>query len=154
MRSRAMRLLTMLVIPLSLCSARLQVFIFITAALFSPQAAPLVLFSLYLWSFFAAILTALLFKNQFKNNEPFVLELPPYRFPTLRQMVLRGWLEVRHFLRRATKFIVAGVVLVWLLTHLPLSAVPASADTLAGMIGGFFQPVFAPSGSTNSSPSR
>ncbi|HEU0189349.1 MAG TPA: ferrous iron transport protein B [Gallionella sp.] len=146
MRSRAMRLLTMLVIPFSLCSARLQVFIFFTAALFTPKAAPLVVFSLYLFSFASAILTALIFKNQFRNNEPFVLELPPYRFPTARQMALRGWLEVRHFLRRATKFIVAGVVLVWLLTHLPLTAAPASADSLAGMIGGLFQPFFAPVG--------
>ncbi|HEY0666443.1 MAG TPA: ferrous iron transporter B, partial [Gallionella sp.] len=146
MRSRALRLLTMLVIPLSLCSARLQVFIFFTAALFSPEAAPVVLFSLYLFSFAAAIVTALVFKGRFRSNEPFVLELPPYRFPTARQMVLRGWLEVRHFLRRATKFIVAGVVIVWLLTNLPVSAVPASADTLAGMIGGALQPFFAPLG--------
>jgi ferrous iron transport protein B len=148
MRSRSMRLLTMLVIPFSLCSARLQVFVFITAALFSPKAAPLVLFSLYLFSFATAILTALLFKGQFKNNEPFVLELPPYRFPTARQMVLRGWQEVHHFLRRATKFIIAGVVLVWLLTHLPSSAVPASADTLSGMIGNWLRPLFAPIGIT------
>jgi ferrous iron transport protein B len=146
MRSRAMRLLTMLVIPFSLCSARLQVFIFFTAALFSASAAPIVLFSLYLFSFGTAILTALIFKNRFRNTEPFVLELPPYRFPTLRQMALRGWVEVRHFLRRATKFIVAGVVMVWLLTHLPLSAVPASQDTFAGMIGGALQPFFAPIG--------
>jgi ferrous iron transport protein B len=146
MRSRAMRLLTMLVIPLSLCSARLQVFIFFTAALFSAKAAPIVLFSLYLFSFGTAILTALIFKNKFKNTEPFVLELPPYRFPTARQMLLRGWLEVRHFLRRATKFIVAGVVLVWLLTNLPFSAAPSSPDTLAGMIGSFLHPVFQPIG--------
>ena len=146
MRSRAMRLLTMLVIPLSLCSARLQVFIFFTAALFTAQAAPVVLFSLYLFSFATAILTALLFKGRFKNSEPFVLELPPYRFPTARQMALRGWLEVRHFLRRATKFIVAGVVLVWLLTNLPPSAAPASADTWAGMIGSALHPFFAPLG--------
>ncbi len=146
MRSRAMRLLTMLVIPFSLCSARLQVFVFITAALFSAHAAPMVLFSLYLFSFAAAILTALLFKGQFANSEPFVLELPPYRFPTLRQMVLRGWLEVRHFLRRASTFIIAGVVLVWLLTHLPFSAAPASADTLSGMIGRLLHPIFAPIG--------
>ena len=146
MRSRAMRLLTMLVIPFSLCSARLQVFVFITAALFSPRAAPLVLFSLYLFSFGAAILTALLFKNKFKNNEPFVLELPPYRFPTARQMWLRGWHEVTHFLRRATKFIIAGVVLVWFLTHVPFSAVPASSDTLSGMIGNWLHPLFAPIG--------
>jgi len=146
MRSRTMRLLTMLVIPFSLCSARLQVFVFITAALFSPSAAPVVLFSLYLFSFAAAILTALLFKSKFRSNEPFVLELPPYRFPTAYQIVMRGWLEIRHFLHRATKFIVAGVVLVWLLTHLPPSAVPAGSDTLAGMIGGLLQPVFAPIG--------
>jgi ferrous iron transport protein B len=146
MRSRKLRLLTMLVIPFSLCSARLQVFVFITAALFSPKAAPIVLFSLYLFSFAAAILTALLFKRSFQNNEPFVLELPPYRFPTVRQMLLRGWLEVKHFLRRATQFIIAGVVLVWLLTHLPSSAAPASADTLAGMIGSVLHPVFTPIG--------
>jgi len=146
MRSRSIRLLSMLVIPFSLCSARLQVFVFITAALFSAKAAPLVLFSLYLFSFAAAILTALLFKGQFANNEPFVLELPPYRFPTLRQMVLRGWLEVRHFLHRATTFIIAGVVLVWLLTHLPFSAAPASAGTLSGMIGHLLHPIFAPIG--------
>ncbi|OGS81428.1 MAG: ferrous iron transport protein B [Gallionellales bacterium GWA2_59_43] len=146
MRSRSLRLLTMLVIPFSLCSARLQVFVFITAALFAPANAALVLFSLYLFSFAAAIVTALLFKGKFHSQEPFVLELPPYRFPTLRQMAVRGWLEVHHFLRRATKFIVAGVVLVWLLTNLPPSAAPASADTLAGMIGGALSPIFAPIG--------
>ena len=146
MRSRAIRLLTMLVIPFSLCSARLQVFIFIISAVFSPHAAPIALFSLYLFSFASAILTALLFKGRFANNEPFVLELPPYRFPTLRQMVLRGWLEVRHFLSRATSFIIAGVVLVWLLTHIPFSAQPAGPATISGMIGHWLHPVFSPIG--------
>ncbi len=144
MRSRAMRLLTMLVIPFSLCSARLQVFVFITAVLFTPKVAPLVLFSLYLFSFAAAIVTALLFKAQFANSEPFVLELPPYRFPTWRQMMLRGYLEVTHFISRASTFIIAGVVLVWLLTHLPFSAEPAA--TLSGMLGSLLQPLFAPIG--------
>ena len=148
MRSRAMRLLTMLVIPFSLCSARLQVFVFMTAALFRPESAPLVLFSLYVFSFAAAIVTALLFRHRFDSHEPFVLELPPYRFPTLRQLVMRGWLEVRHFLQRATQFIIAGVVLVWLLTHVPFSAQPASADTLAGMIGNALHPLFEPIGIT------
>lgn len=146
MRSRALRLLTMLVIPFSLCSARLQVFVFITAALFSPKHAPLVIFSLYLFSFAAALLTALLFRGKFHSQEPFVLELPPYRFPTARQMLLRGWLEVRHFLTRASKFIIAGVVLVWLLTNLPPSAATGSSDTLAGMIGSLLHPLFAPIG--------
>ncbi|MDO9149814.1 MAG: ferrous iron transport protein B [Methylotenera sp.] len=146
MRSRSMRLLTMLVIPLSLCSARMQVFIFMIAALFSPSHAPLVLFSLYVMSFFTMFLTAVLFQNQYKNTEPFILELPPYRFPTPRQIVLRGWHEVKHFLNRASKFIVLGVVLVWLLTNFPSNVAPASVETYAGQIGVFFAPILDPIG--------
>jgi len=146
MRSRPMRLLTMLVIPLSLCSARLQVFIFMIAALFSAKHAPLVLFSLYLMSFLTMFLTAILFQNQYKNAEPFILELPPYRFPTARQIVLRGWQEVKHFLNRASKFIILGVILVWLLTNFPSNVAPASIGTYAGQIGVFFSPILDPIG--------
>jgi len=146
MRSRGLRLLTMLVIPLSLCSARLQVFLFFIAALFPARTGPVVLFSLYMISIATAMVTSQLFKRRFVNDDPFVLEIPPYRFPTLRQMILRGWHEVAHFLRRATRFIVAGVVLVWLLTNFPAGAAPGSADTLAGQIGSFLNPVLSPLG--------
>lgn len=149
MRSRPMRLLTMLVIPLSLCSARLQVFIFMIAALFTAQHAPIVLFSLYVMSFITMFLTAVLFQGRYKNAEPFILELPPYRFPTLRQIVLRGWQEVRHFLTRASKFIVIGVVLVWMMTNYPTNVPPASVGTLAGQVGAFFAPVLDPLGINN-----
>lgn len=148
MRSRALRLLSMLVIPFSLCSARLQVFLFIIGALFAPSVAPWVLMSLYLSSFATAFLTALLLRRSqtFRSDEPFVIELPPYRLPTLRQVWMRGWLEVRHFLTRATKIIVAGVVLVWLLTHLPAGVEPASAASYAGIVGHWLQPVLGPLG--------
>jgi len=146
MRSRGLRLLTMLVIPLSLCSARLQVFVFFIAALFPANIGPLVLFSLYLVSIATAMLTSQIFKPRFVNDDPFVLEIPPYRFPTIRQMLLRGWHEVSHFLRRATRFIVAGVVLVWLLTNFPAGAAPGSLDTWAGQIGGLLNPVLSPLG--------
>lgn len=146
MRSRALRLLTMLVIPFSLCSARLQVFVFMTTALFSPRQAPLVLFSLYMISFVAVLLSALLIKGRLRSNEPFVLELPPYRLPQLRQVFFRGWHEVRHFLHRASKFIIAGVVLVWLLTHYPVANPPGGPDSFAGMLGQFLQPVLSPIG--------
>jgi len=149
MRSRSLRLLTMMVIPFSLCSARLQVFIFITAALFSPRHAPVVLFSLYMMSFATAILTALLFKGKFSSNDPFILELPPYRLPTLMQLWLRGWQEVRHFLHRASKFIIIGVVLVWALTHLPPGVREAGPETFAGMLGTWFNPVLSPLGIDN-----
>ncbi len=146
MRSRGLRLLTMLIIPLSLCSARLQVFLFFIAALFSERLAPLVLFSLYLVSIATALLTSLAFKRRFVNREPFVLEMPPYRFPTLRHMVLRAWHEVHHFLTRATRFIVAGVVLVWILTTFPQHAAPGGSGSWAGLVGDWLQPVLGPLG--------
>jgi ferrous iron transport protein B len=146
MRSRGLRLLTMLIVPFSLCSARLQVFLFLAAALFAPAQGAWVIFGLYLASFAAALLTALVFRDRYRNDEPFVLELPPYRLPTLRQIALRAWHEVRHFLRRATRFIVAGVMLVWLLTHLPAGVAPGGPETFAGMLGRFAEPVLAPIG--------
>jgi ferrous iron transport protein B len=146
MRSRALRLLSMLVIPFSLCSARLQVFIFIATALFTPRQAPFILFFLYLVSFTAAFLTALIFGRRLKSDEPFVLELPPYRLPVARQVLMRGWHEVNHFLRRASTFIITGVVLVWLLTHYPGAATPGGAGTYASMLGHWLNPVLQPIG--------
>jgi ferrous iron transport protein B len=146
MRSRGLRLLTMLVIPFSLCSARLQVFVFMTTALFLPEHAPIVLFSLYLMTFVIVILTALIFKGRFNSQEPFALELPPYRLPTLRQMFLRGWHEISHFLKRATKFITLGVILVWVLTNMPAGVDPASSASWSGMIGEFMSPILSPAG--------
>lgn len=146
MRSPGLRMLSMLVIPFSLCSARLNVFIFMTTALFAPQVAPLVLFSLYLFSFAAALITAVLFKSRFPNKDPLILELPPYRFPTVKQMMIRAWSEVKHFLRWSNRFIIAGVIIVWLLNNLPPNVPPASAQTLAGMIGQSTQPLLAPLG--------
>jgi ferrous iron transport protein B len=146
MRSRSLRLLTMLVIPFSLCSARLQVFLFLITAIFTAQAAPAVLFSLYLLSFATALLTAVLFKRHFPSTEPFIIELPPYRLPTTRQIILRAWQEVRHFLKRASKFITLGVVAVWVLTHVPTDVPPSSADTLAGHISTLLAPVLSPIG--------
>lgn len=145
-RSRGLRLLTMLTIPFSLCSARLQVFVFFTAALFSPWQAPLVLFSLYLISILLAMLTALAFKGRYINSEPFIIEMPPYRFPTTKQIVLRAWQEIRHFLGRVTRFIVLGVVMVWVLTNFPSGAVPGSSSTWAGMIGQWLDPILSPVG--------
>ena len=146
MSSRGLKLLTMLVIPFSLCSARLQVFIFMTIALFKADIAPLVLFSMYLMSFIVVFITAFLFKGKFSNIESLALELPPYRLPTLRQIISRGWHEISNFLYRATKFITIGVVLVWLLTHMPFGVDTASSDSWSGWIGEFMSPILAPAG--------
>jgi ferrous iron transport protein B len=145
-RSKGLRYLTMLIIPFSLCSARMQVFVFLIAALFTAEQAPWVLFSLYVMSIAMSILTSLIFKRQYVNQDAFVLEMPPYRFPTVRQMVLTGWQEIRHFLNRATRFIVLGVVAIWVLTNLPLGVQPGSAASWAGHLGDVLQAVFKPLG--------
>ena len=146
MRDRGLRLLSMLVIPFSLCSARLNVFLFMAAVFFPPRIGGLVIFGLYLMSFAAAMLTALLFRGRFPSNEPLVLELPPYRLPTAGQMLSRAWSEVKHFWLWSRRFIILGVVAVWLLNNLPVGVEPASSASLAGQLGTLTQPLLAPIG--------
>ncbi len=146
MRSRAMRLLAMLVIPFSLCSARLQVFVFILAAVMPGTSGAIALFLLYLTSFATAlIVAAILSRNQyFQNRDPFVLELPPYRFPTLKQVWLRVWGEMKEFVTRLSIFMVIGTTLVWFLTSFPSGT--EGLDTYAGQIGKLFSPLMEPIG--------
>ena len=146
MRSKALRMLSMLVIPFSLCSARLNVFVFMTTALFTPRMAPVVLFSLYMFSFAAAILTAVLFKGQYPNTEPLLLELPPYRFPTPKQLIMQAWHQTKHFLYWSRRFIIFGVMIIWLLNNLPANVPPASQQTISGIIGQLSQPILGPLG--------
>jgi ferrous iron transport protein B len=146
MRDRGLRLLSMLIIPFSLCSARLNVFLFMAAVFFPARQGGLVIFGLYLTSFLAAMLTALVFRGRFPNEEPLVLELPPYRLPTAGQMVSRAWSEVKHFWLWSRRFIIFGVVAVWLLNNLPVGVEPASSASLAGQLGAWMQPVLAPIG--------
>ncbi|MEO1752142.1 ferrous iron transport protein B [Thiofaba sp. EF100] len=146
MRSPGLRALTMLVLPFSLCAARLQVFLFFVAVLFAPNQAAIVLFSLYLLSLLAAMLTAWLFKRRYNVVEPVILELPPYRLPVPGTMFRTAGGEIAHFLRRATRFIVLGVVAIWLLTHLPWGVQPAGPESYAGRLGQMVAGVFAPLG--------
>ena len=146
MRDHGLRLLSMLVIPFSLCSARLNVFLFMAAAFFPPRQGALVIFGLYLMSFLAALLTALVFRGRFPSSEPLVLELPPYRLPTPRQILSRAWAEVKHFWFWSRRFIIFGVVAVWLLNNLPLGVEPASSLSLAGRLGSLLEPLLSPIG--------
>jgi len=149
-RDPAMRLLAMLVIPFALCQARLTVFVFL-AGIFFPRpwwAPALVLFGFYVLSFLAAILTGLIFKRAFPSREAFVLELPPYRPPSLHTMLRRAWREMTNFMVTTRSFIVLGAALVWLLTHLPPASAQGSVPSVAQAIGGVFQPVLGPIGMT------
>ncbi|MEB3312187.1 MAG: ferrous iron transport protein B [Snowella sp.] len=146
MRSRALRLLTMLVIPFSLCSARLQVFVFILAAVLPGSQGAIALFLLYLMSFVAAFSIAAILSRfkTFQARDPFVLELPPYRLPTIKQVLLRVWGEMKHFVTRLSMFMIIGTSLIWFLTTFPEGS--TGLDTYAGKIGSIFQPLMNPLG--------
>jgi len=142
------RILTMLLIPFTLCTARLQIFVFLTAIFFTPAIAPWIIISLYGCSFAAVILTGLVLKL-FRiggNPEPFIMEIPPYRLPTLRSVTLRTWYEMKDFLSRAATLIMAGVLIVWLLSHMPADVPPASTATWAGQLGQMLAQIFQPLG--------
>ncbi len=146
--SRYNRIVTMLLIPFTLCSARLQVFVFMTGILFTSAMAPWVLLVLYLISFVVVIAIGLLLRlfRITGQPEPFIMEIPPYRLPILRSVLLRSWQEMKDFLYRAATLIVAGVLVVWLLTHLPVNQPVAGADTWAGLLGRSVSPLFEPLG--------
>ena len=141
MRSRAMRLLSMLIIPFSLCSARLQVFVFILAIILPGPQGAIALFLLYLLSFLVAFgVAAILSNNQhFQSRDPFVLELPPYRFPTFKQVIVRVWNEMRTFVERVTIFSLVGGTIVWLLSNFPQGS--EGLETFAGRLGLIFAPI-------------
>lgn len=120
-----------------------------TAAFF-PDHAGLVVFGLYLLGPVMAILSGLFLKRSLFKGEPapFLLELPPYRMPTLKNIWLHVWERVRDFLTRAGTIIAAMSVLVWFLQNfgMDLHMVADTADSILAKFGSFIAPVFAPMG--------
>ena len=120
MRNRGDRLLTMLIIPFMSCSARLPVYILIISAFFKQNQA-LILIGLYAAGIIFAFITAqILNKTVFKNKEtPFVMELPSYRLPTLRNVVYHMWDKTKHYLKKIGTIILLGVIIIWALEYFP-----------------------------------
>jgi ferrous iron transport protein B len=114
------RLLTMLINPFMSCSARLPVYILIIGAFF-PSYPTLVLMSIYTLGILIAIGSALLFKKiLFKKQEaPFVMELPPYRLPTLRVILTNMWDKSFEYLRKVGGTILIAVIIIWSLGYFP-----------------------------------
>jgi len=141
------RLLTMLIVPFMSCSARLPVYALIVAAFFSAYQG-WVIFSLYLLGIVVAIIVAAIFKKTiFKGmSAPFVMELPPYRIPTVKGALIHMWERGVLFLKKAGTVILALSVVIWALSSLPVGVEYASQDSITGQIGTTLAPVFAPLG--------
>ncbi len=147
LESRKDRILTILVNPLMSCSARLPVYTLFASAFF-PKHQGLVVFSLYLLGIVLAIFVAKVFKHIFFKGEvsPLVMELPPYRVPTIRNVLLSMWTRSSLFVKKAGTIIFLAVVLVWLLSSLPLGVEYAGGSSLIGKLGKILAPLFKPAG--------
>ncbi len=141
------RLITILINPLMSCAARLPVYVLFAGAFFSTRQG-LVIFSLYLLGLVLAILTGLALKRFLFSGEAshFVMELPPYRIPTLKSIFIHMWERGSSFIRKAGTIIFAVVVLIWILSNLPAGVEYASQESILGRIGSFVAPVFKPAG--------
>jgi len=141
------RLITILINPLMSCAARLPVYVLFAGAFFSARQG-LVIFSLYLLGLVLAILTGLALKRFLFSGETshFVMELPPYRIPTLKSTFIHMWERGSSFIRKAGTIIFAVVVLIWILSNLPAGVEYASQESILGRIGSFVAPVFKPAG--------
>jgi ferrous iron transport protein B len=114
------RLLTMLIVPLMSCSARLPVFILLISAFFSTHQA-LILLSIYIIGIALAVIAAMVFKRLFFSHSeaPFVMELPPYRIPTMRNTLIHMWDKSWQYLHKMGTVILVASIVIWALGHFP-----------------------------------
>lgn len=118
--SRSSRMITMFIVPFMSCSARLPVYILFVSA-FIPSHGSLVLLGLYVLGIVIAAVTALLFrKTLFREEEtPFVMELPPYRMPTMKSVVIHMWDRSRQYLQKMGGPILVASIIIWFLGYFP-----------------------------------
>lgn len=118
--NRKDRMITMLITPFMSCSARLPVYVLIISAFF-PKNQGLVLFAIYLIGIVIAVLVALLLKSTLfsRQDVPFVMELPPYRIPTLRNASKHMWHKGSQYLRKMGGFILLASIIIWALSYYP-----------------------------------
>lgn len=118
--NRKDRILTMIITPFMSCSARLPVYVLLISAVF-PKNQGIVLFSIYFTGIVLAIVTALIMKKVAfaKKTVPFVMELPPYRIPTLRNTSLHMWHKAQQYLKKMGTVILVASILIWALGYFP-----------------------------------
>tara|TARA_R110001583_G_scaffold16041_10_gene65198 strand:- start:3645 stop:6146 length:2502 start_codon:yes stop_codon:yes gene_type:complete len=121
LENRNDRILTMLITPFMSCSARLPIYILIIGTFF-PKNSTLVLFGVYLLGIFLAIIFAKVFKASFFRSKeaPFVMELPPYRVPTLKSTIIHMWSKGGEYLKKMGGIILVASIIIWALGYFPL----------------------------------
>ena len=147
--SRRARLITMLVLPMMSCSARLPIYIMITGAFFAVQYQSLVMISLYAIGIVLSVVMArVLSKWVIKGEDtPFVMELPPYRFPTAKAIFRHTWEKGKQYLKKMGGVILVASIIVWALGYFgTMGVAPSLEESFIGMLGKAIEPIFLPQG--------
>lgn len=150
--SRRSRLITMLVLPLMSCSARLPIYIMIIGTFFATQWRSTIMISLYVIGIVMAVLMSRLFSQFVIKGEdtPFVMELPPYRFPTWKAIFRHTWEKGKQYLKKMGGIILVASIIVWALGYFPhndsLNKQQQQEQSYIGRIGKTIEPVFQPQG--------
>jgi ferrous iron transport protein B len=154
------RMTTMLVLPLMSCGARLPIYALIIPAFFAPHWHAPMLWLIYLIGILLAIICAKLLRSTLFKGEtvPFVMELPPYRLPTMKGVLLHTWKRSGLYLKKAGTVILAISIVLWALTSYPKTELDPTLDdaeqiaslelsnTVAGRIGQAMEPLIKPLG--------
>ena len=147
MENEGDRMLAMMLVPFMSCTARLPIYAIFIAAFFEANHGAILLSIYVLGIVVALIVAAILKRTMFKGlSTPFVMELPTYKVPSVKGVLLHTWEKVKGFLRKAGTIILACSIVLWALSIFPLGVEFGSADSVLGMIGGAIAPIFAPLG--------
>ncbi len=150
--SRRSRLVTMLILPMMSCEARIPIYIMIVGTFFALKYQWLVMLSLYAIGILMAVIMSKLFTSFVVKGEdtPFVMELPPYRFPTFKALTRHTWEKGRQYLKKMGGIILVASIIVWAMGYFPhhdhLTTQQQQEQSYIGRIGKTIEPVFAPQG--------
>ena len=147
MENESDRLLAMMLVPFMSCTARAPIYAIFVAAFFPENQALMVTLMYVIGVVVALLVAAILKRTIFKGmSAPFVMELPTYKVPSVKGVLLHTWEKVKGFLRKAGTIILVCSIVLWILSTFPLGVEYGSQQSVLGMIGGFIAPIFAPLG--------
>ena len=150
--SRRSRIITMMVLPFMSCSARLPIYIMITGTFFSLQYRSWVMLSLYAIGIVMAVVVSKVFSSLVIKGEdtPFVMELPPYRWPTAKAIGRHTWEKGEEYLKKMGGIILVASIIVWALVYFPhnesLPREQQQEQSYIGRMGKAIEPIFTPQG--------
>ena len=147
MENESDRLLAMMLVPFMSCTARAPIYAVFVAAFFTQYQGIMVTLMYVIGIIVALVVAAILKRTLFKGmSAPFVMELPTYKIPSLKGVLLHTWEKVKGFLKKAGTIILVCSIVLWTLSSFPLGVKYGAADSLLGQFGSVIAPIFAPLG--------